>query len=103
MSQSYHDDETVLDRVKPRIKPPRKYQVILLNDDYTPMDFVVTVLQQFFAMDSNQAYAVMMMVHEQGRGICGAFSKEVAEMKVMQVNNYARAHEYPLQCIMEVV
>lgn len=99
----YEDDGTTLERVKPRIKPPRKYQVVLLNDDFTPMDFVVEVLMQFFAMDEAKATTVMMAVHQQGKGVCGVYSKEVAEMKVMQVNNYAREHQHPLQCQMEVV
>jgi len=99
----YEDDSTVLETVKPRIKPPRRYQVVLLNDDFTPMDFVVEVLQTFFGMDESKAYAVMMSVHEQGKGVCGIFSKEIAEMKVMQVNDHSRTHEYPLQCQMEVV
>lgn len=103
MPLPYEDDATVLETVKPRIKPPRRYQVVLLNDDYTPMDFVVDVLKKYFGMEEVKAYAVMMAVHEKGKGVCGVFTKEVAEMKVFQVNEYARAHEYPLQCEMEVV
>jgi ATP-dependent Clp protease adaptor protein ClpS len=93
----------VEDRVKPRIKPPRKYQVILLNDDFTPMDFVVEVLTHFFQMDEFKANQVMMAVHQEGKGVCGVYSKEIAEMKVHQVNQYARDFEHPLQCQMEVV
>lgn len=102
-SQPFQDDNLVLETVKPRIKPPRRYQVVLLNDDFTPMDFVVDVLTRFFVMDMEKANAVMMTVHTQGKGVCGVFSKEIAEMKVMQVNNYAREHQHPLQCQMEVV
>jgi len=104
MSQQFEDSDFVVeDRVKPRIKPPRKYQVILLNDDFTPMDFVVDVLIQFFQMNEFKANQVMMSVHQQGKGICGVYTREVAEMKVRQVNQYARAYEHPLQCQMEVV
>jgi ATP-dependent Clp protease adaptor protein ClpS len=97
------DGDTVLETVKPRIKPPRRYQVVLLNDDFTPMDFVIEVLTRFFGMDSIKAEAVMMAVHEKGKGVCGVYSKEVAEMKVMQVNNFSRENQYPLQSQMEVV
>ena len=97
------DGDTVLETVKPRIKPPRRYQVVLLNDDFTPMDFVIEVLTRFFGMDSIKAEAVMMAVHEKGKGVCGVYSKEVAEMKVMQVNNFSRENLYPLQSQMEVV
>ncbi|MDX1795423.1 MAG: ATP-dependent Clp protease adapter ClpS [Hydrogenovibrio sp.] len=99
----YEDDGAILEAVKLEIKPPRRYQVVLLNDDYTPMDFVVEVLQRFFGMDEAKAVNVMMSVHSQGKGVCGVYSKEVAEMKVMQVNNYAREHQHPLQCQMEIV
>lgn len=93
----------VLETVKPRIKPPRRYQVVLLNDDFTPMEFVVEVLIQFFAMDEAKASAVMLAVHHEGKGICGVYSREVAETKVQQVNHYAREHQHPLQCQMEIV
>lgn len=102
-AQRYGDDDLVLETSKPKTKPPRRYQVVLLNDDYTPMDFVVEVLMTFFAMDEAKAYAIMMSVHTQGKGVCGVYSKEVAEMKVMQVNHFARDHQHPLQCQMEVV
>lgn len=97
------DSDTVLETVKPRVKPPRRYQVVLLNDDFTPMDFVIEVLTRFFTMDMAGAEGVMMSVHEQGKGVCGVYSKEVAEMKVMQVNSYSRENKHPLQCQMEVV
>lgn len=99
----YEDDGAILEAVKLEIKPPRRYQVVLLNDDYTPMDFVVEVLERFFGMDEAKAVNVMMAVHTQGKGVCGVYSKEVAEMKVMQVNNYAHEHQHPLQCQMEIV
>ncbi len=81
-------------------KPPM-YQVVLLNDDYTPMEFVVDVLQQFFKMTSGQATQVMLHVHTKGKGMCGLFTREVAETKVTQVNEYARSNQHPLLCVME--
>ncbi len=81
-------------------KPPM-YQVVLLNDDYTPMEFVVDVLQQFFKMTSGQATQVMLHVHTKGKGMCGLFTREVAETKVTQVNGYARSNQHPLLCVME--
>lgn len=80
---------------------PSMYRVMLLNDDYTPMDFVVKVLCQFFDFTHEQAVIVMLKVHDEGRGFCGIYSKEVAQTKVAQVNSYARAHGHPLLCIME--
>lgn len=102
-STEYDDGNLLLETAKPKIKPPRRYQVVLINDDFTPMDFVVDVLQQFFAMDLEKANQVMMQVHENGKGVCGVFSREVAEMKVNQVNRHAREHGYPLMCQLEVV
>lgn len=102
--QPYQDDDSLLlDDAKAQIKPPKRYQVVLVNDDFTPMDFVVEVLTRFFSMDESKANAVMLAVHTQGKGICGVYSKEVAEMKVMQVNQFARQNQHPLQCEMEVV
>jgi ATP-dependent Clp protease adaptor protein ClpS len=80
---------------------PRRYRVVLLNDDYTPMDFVVRVLEQFFNMGADVAVAVMLEVHYKGRGVCGIFSRDIAETKVAQVNDFSRAHEHPLLCKME--
>jgi ATP-dependent Clp protease adaptor protein ClpS len=102
-SQPFQDDGVVLETKRPAVKPPKRYQVVLLNDDFTPMDFVVDVLMRFFGMDEAKANAVMLAVHTQGKGVCGVYSREVAEMKVMQVNQYAREHQHPLQCEMEVV
>ena len=82
-------------------QPPPMYSVLLLNDDYTPMDFVVTVLQSFFTMSLDQATQVMLHVHTRGRGVCGVFTREVAESKVAVVNEYARHHHHPLLCTME--
>ena len=83
---------------EPELQPPPMYQVLLLNDDYTPMDFVVEVLEDFFAMDREKATQVMLRVHNQGQGLCGIYSRDVAETKAMQVNQYARECEHPLQC-----
>lgn len=102
-TRPFEDDGAVLEVVKLPLKPPKRYQIVLLNDDFTPMDFVVEVLMRFFGMDEAKAVAVMMTVHTQGKGVCGVYSKEVAEMKVMQVNRYARENQHPLQCQMEIV
>lgn len=94
----------VVDReLKDEIKPPSMYQVILNNDDYTPMDFVIEVLQKFFLFDSDRATQLMLTVHYQGKAICGVYTAEIAEMKVMQVNRYARENEHPLLCTIEKV
>ncbi|MCB6181976.1 ATP-dependent Clp protease adapter ClpS [Leeia sp. TBRC 13508] len=84
-----------------RAVPPPFWKVVLLNDDYTPMEFVVQVLQHFFHMDSERATQVMLMVHHQGKGICGTFTKDIAETKVQQVRQFAKEHQHPLQCVME--
>lgn len=84
-----------------RAKPPPLYKVILLNDDYTPMDFVVLVLQQFFHMDRERATQVMLKVHREGLGVCGVFPKDIAATKVDLVVSFARQHQHPLQCVME--
>ena len=86
---------------KTKIKPPSQYRVILNNDDYTPMEFVVEVLQRFFAMDIDKATQTMLAVHYEGKAICGIYTAEVAEMKVLQVMSYSREHEHPLLCTME--
>lgn len=83
------------------LKEPNKFKVFLLNDDYTPMDFVVDVLEQFFYLGEDVAVAVMLQVHNQGRGLCGLFTRDVAETKVVQVNEYARNNGHPLLCSME--
>ncbi len=78
------------------------YKVIILNDDYTPMDFVVMILERFFAMDRETATRIMLQVHTRGSGVCGIFTREIAETKVAQVQNYSRQHDHPLKCTMEV-
>ena len=84
-----------------KLQPPRMYKVVLLNDDYTPMDFVIDVLQRFFSLDTEQATRIMLKVHNEGRGACGIFPRDIAATKVEQVLAYARQHQHPLACIME--
>lgn len=84
-----------------RQKPPPLYKVVLLNDDYTPMDFVVLILQQFFHMDRERATQVMLKVHKEGVGVCGVFPKDIAATKVDLVVSFSRQHQHPLQCVME--
>jgi len=92
---------SVLEVEKTRVKPPPLFKVILLNDDYTPMDFVVVVLQTVFSMSREKATLVMLQVHREGMGVCGTFTREVAAAKVDQVIEIARKHQHPLQCTME--
>ncbi|HIF9274766.1 TPA: ATP-dependent Clp protease adapter ClpS [Photobacterium damselae] len=94
-------DSDVLEEQEVQIKPPSMYKVILNNDDYTPMDFVIEVLQKFFSMDLEKATQLMLTVHYEGKAICGTFTAEVAETKVAQVMMYACEHEHPLLCTME--
>ena len=90
-----------LETQRARTGPPRLYRVALLNDDFTPMDFVVVVLQQFFAMSREQATVVMLQVHRQGKGVCGVYPRDVAATKVEQVTAFARQNQHPLACVME--
>ena len=85
----------------PEVKEPPSYQVILLNDDYTPMEFVILVLEKFFKKSRTEATQIMLHVHQKGMGVCGLYPYEVAETKVVQVMDYARKNEHPLQCAME--
>jgi len=95
------DPSTVIEERESRLAPPPMYQVLLLNDDYTPMEFVVIVLQKFFGMGREKATQVMLAVHRQGRGVCGVFPRDVAATKVEQVSSFSRQHQHPLQCVME--
>jgi ATP-dependent Clp protease adaptor protein ClpS len=88
-------------KTKPKTKKPSMYKVLLLNDDYTPMEFVVHVLKRFFSMDTDEATRVMLHVHQRGVGVCGVFSYEVAETKVNQVMDFAKQNQHPLQCTLE--
>ena len=91
----------VAERKTARTKPPQMYQVVLLNDDYTPMEFVVMVLQQYFKRDLESATLIMLKIHHEGRGVCGVYTKDVAATKVELVLTAARREGHPLQCIME--
>ena len=91
----------VVERKAARTKPPQLYQVVMLNDDYTPMEFVVMVLQQYFQRDPDTATLIMLKIHHEGRGICGVYTKDVAATKVELVLTAARREGHPLQCIME--
>jgi ATP-dependent Clp protease adaptor protein ClpS len=95
------NDDTVLEAQKSKLKPPPMFKVMLLNDDFTPMEFVVLVLQKFFNMTRERATQVMLKVHREGVGVCGVFPRDVAATKVQQVAAYSRKHQHPLQCVME--
>ncbi|MXO91825.1 ATP-dependent Clp protease adapter ClpS [Altererythrobacter aquaemixtae] len=100
--ESGSDSETgVATKTKAKTKKPSQYKVLLLNDDYTPMEFVVVILKRFFRMDMEQATRVMLHVHQKGVGVCGIFSYEVAETKVNQVMDFAKENQHPLQCTLE--
>ena len=92
---------TVAEKQASRTKPPPMYQVVLLNDDFTPMEFVVGVLQKFFGKGREQATQIMLKVHHEGRGVCGVYPRDLAASKVEQVSSYSRQHQHPLQCVME--
>jgi ATP-dependent Clp protease adaptor protein ClpS len=94
-------DSDVLESEETKVRPPAFYKVVLNNDDYTPMEFVIEVLQRFFALDLERAKNLMLAVHYEGKAICGIFSAEIAEMKVSQVMNHAKEHQHPLLCTME--
>lgn len=94
-------DVSVVLATRPKTKRPPLYKVLLLNDDYTPMEFVVAVLERFFNMSSAQSFEIMLTVHKKGVAVVGVFSHEIAETKVAQVMDFARRHEHPLQCTME--
>ena len=94
-------DDTILEAQRSKLKPPPMFKVMLLNDDYTPMEFVVIVLQKFFSMSREKATQVILKVHREGMGVCGVYPKDIATTKVEQVVSYARKHQHPLQCVME--
>jgi len=96
-----YKDDTVLKTSKARVKPPPMFKVMLLNDDYTPMEFVVHVLERFFQKNRDEATRIMLHVHRRGVGVCGVFTYEVAETKVTQVMDLARQNQHPLQCTIE--
>lgn len=96
-----NDNDLAVQEARPKLQRPPLYKVILLNDDFTPMDFVIEVLMDFFAMTEEKATQVMLQVHTEGIGICGTYSKDVAETKVYLVNEYSRENHHPLLCTME--
>ncbi|WP_459618200.1 ATP-dependent Clp protease adapter ClpS [Bordetella sp. 2513F-2] len=95
--------DQVVEKAPARTAPPPMYQVVLLNDDYTPMEFVVKVLQKFFGKSHEEATRIMLQVHHEGRGICGVYPRDIAATRIAQVSQYARARQHPLQCVMEPV
>lgn len=98
-----HDGEEglALKEARPELKEPQLYKVLLMNDDYTPMEFVVKLLEKLFGMDREKATRVMLHVHTQGKGVCGVFTYEIAETKMAQVSEYAQRHQHPLLCTLE--
>ena len=96
-----NDDTVLLEPTKPKLKKPPMYKVILLNDDFTPMEFVVHVLEAIFGHNRESATRIMLNVHKSGKGVCGIYTKDVAETKVTQVNSYSQENKHPLLCDME--
>ncbi|MEN9888297.1 MAG: ATP-dependent Clp protease adapter protein ClpS [Pseudomonadota bacterium] len=96
-------DAVVLERRAQRVQPPQMYQVVMLNDDYTPMEFVVVVLQEFFSKDREAATQIMLKIHLDGKGVCGVYSRDVAHTKVDQVLDAAKQAGHPLQCVAEPI
>lgn len=97
----FDDGDLAIQEAKPELKQPAMYQVVILNDDYTPMEFVVEVLESFFYMNREQATQVMLTVHTQGKGVCGLFTRDIAETKATQVNQYSRECQHPLMAEIE--
>jgi len=95
------DDGVAVQEAKPKLKKPPMYKVIIHNDDYTPMDFVVHILQAFFNLSHEKAQNIMLNVHTKGKGVCGVYTRDIAETKVEQVNDYSRQNQHPLLCTME--
>lgn len=94
-------DGLALEETRPKVSKPPLYKVVILNDDYTPMEFVVEVLQRFFGLSRDKATSIMLHVHTRGRGVAGVYTYEIAETKVVMVNDYAREHQHPLQSTLE--
>jgi len=95
------DEGLALEEAQPELKEPSMYKVVLLNDDFTPMEFVVTMLEKLFGLSREQSTRIMLLIHTHGKGICGTFTYEIAETKVAQVNEYSQRHQHPLLCEME--
>lgn len=100
--ENEEDGNLAVAESKPQLKQPSMYQVVMFNDDFSPMEFVVEILETFFYMNREKATQIMLVVHTQGRAVCGIFSKDVAETKVMQVNEYSKQSQHPLLCQVEV-
>ena len=100
MTEEQHkaNHDLAVEEARPKLKRPPLYQVVLLNDDFTPMEFVVEVLEKVFGMDRSRATRIMLEVHTRGKGVCGIYTYEIAETKVAQVNSYSRQHQHPLLC-----
>ena len=96
-----NQEGSILEAKRSKLAPPPLYTVVLLNDDFTPMDFIVLVLQKFFSMDRERAIQIMLKVHMEGRGVCGVYPRDIAATKVEQVSTFARANRHPLACVME--
>lgn len=101
MTKTHQNGTALLEERRGKLAPPPLYTVVLLNDDFTPMDFVVHVLQKFFSMDRERATQTMLKVHLEGRGVCGVYPRDVAATKVEQVSGFARENQHPLACVME--
>ncbi|MEE4245356.1 MAG: ATP-dependent Clp protease adapter ClpS [Kangiellaceae bacterium] len=106
MSQNDHNDYDIdhgiaIEESEPEVKPPSMYKVVLLNDDYSPMDFVVEVIMKFFDKQREEATKIMLQVHYDGAGVCGVYRHEIAETKVYLVNEFSKEHNHPLMCVME--
>lgn len=95
------DDSTVVEQSRPKLKKPRMFQVVLLNDDYTPMEFVVELIEQFFFKSRENATQIMLKIHTEGKGVCGIYTEDVAETKAAVVNQYSLDHQHPLLCEVE--
>ena len=93
--------DLVVEKQAARTAPPPMFQVVLLNDDYTPMEFVVHVLQKFFMKNQEDAMRIMLQVHHEGKGVCGVYPEDIAATRISQVSQYARSRQHPLQCVME--
>ncbi|MCL4135736.1 UNVERIFIED_CONTAM: hypothetical protein GTU68_011752 [Idotea baltica] len=105
MSEEEHNDNNngglVVERAKPKLAKPPLFKVVILNDDYTPMEFVVEVLQVFFNLNHEEAHGIMLHIHQKGKGVCGVFTRDIAETKVALVNQYSREGKHPLMCEIE--
>ena len=101
MAADYRNPEKIIEKGRAKSNPPPLYKVILINDDFTPMDFVIKVLRHFFLMDEEMATRVMLKIHIEGSGICGVYPSDIAMTKVQQVNDFSRQNQHPLMCVME--